>query len=349
MSDYFTLKVKAVVPETADTVTIQLKQPFFKKVKYKAGQFLTIILNIDGKKVRRSYSMSSTPNLEDYLAITVKRLKGGLVSNYLNDKVKEGDSLEFMEAMGHFCVEPAKEKQRHICLIGAGSGITPLMSIAKAILYFEPKSTVSLLYGSRNEQSIIFKNAIDELQTKFDERFQVVHTLSQPFSESWGGFKGRISEASVINFINLTNKKPTENTTYFICGPEGMMSETENALNRLKVPVNAILKESFVPPATTETQPTDITEQEVTVILRNEPVKLNVHTNKTILEAALDYGLDMPYSCQSGVCTACMAKCKSGQVYMSVNDGLSETDKQKGYVLLCTGHPLTADVVVEIE
>ncbi|MCS7004674.1 MAG: ferredoxin--NADP reductase [Cytophagales bacterium] len=350
MSDYFTLKVIKVIPETSDTVTIQLKQPFFKKVKYKAGQFLTILLTIDGKKVRRSYSMSSAPQVEDYLAITVKRVAGGLVSNYLNDKVKEDDSLEFMEPMGNFYIEPDKDKQRHITLLGAGSGITPLMSIAKAVLYAEPKSTVSLLYGSRNEQSIIFKSALDDLKSKFKERFQVVHSLSQPFNEDWNGFKGRISEAHVINFINLVNKKPAENTLYYICGPEGMMREAQNALKRLRVPQNQIFIESFTPhQEETTSQNTEILDQEVSIIHRGETHKIFVPKNKTILEIALEHGLDMPYSCQSGVCTACMAKCRSGKVYMSHNDGLSEADLQKGYVLLCTGHPLTHDVIVEIE
>ena len=175
MGDTISLKVKEVVRETSDSVTVHFKQPLFRKVKYKPGQFLTINFEIDGKKVSRSYSMSSAPNLDNTVAVTVKRVQGGLVSNYVNDKVSAGMSISMMQPVGKFTLEVDKNLQRHIVLFGAGSGITPLMSILKSVLFFEPKSTVSLVYGNRRTDNIIFQKQLQELKQKFGDRFQKLH------------------------------------------------------------------------------------------------------------------------------------------------------------------------------
>ena len=157
MSEYYTLKVKEVTHETKDSVTIHFKQPLFRKVKYKSGQFLTVLVSVDGQKHRRAYSMCSSPSLDSTLAITVKRVEGGVVSNHLNDTVQAGQTLELMQPMGSFILEPNKKLNRHIVLFGGGSGITPLISILKSVLFFEPNSKVSLVYCNRNIDSIIFK------------------------------------------------------------------------------------------------------------------------------------------------------------------------------------------------
>jgi len=189
MSDFFTLKVKEVVKETEDTVTIHFKQPLFKKVKYKPGQFLALLFTINGEKVRRSYSMSSAPNLDNTVAVTVKRVEGGLVSNHINDNVKAGDSIEVMQPLGNFIYQVDNKAKRHVLLFGAGSGITPLMSILKSVLFFEPDSVVSLVYGNRNKSSIIFSQKLEELKKKFGERLNLVHSLTQPDAD-WGGYSG---------------------------------------------------------------------------------------------------------------------------------------------------------------
>ena len=197
MSDYYTLKVKDIIKETDDTVTIQFKQPLFKKVKYISGQFLTVIIPVNGEKLRRSYSMSSAPNLDSHIGVTVKRVENGVVSNYLNDHIKKGDSIEIMKPMGNFTLEPNKQGKRNIILFGGGSGITPLMSILKSALYFEPNSAVSLVYANSDEDCIIFKDQLDALKEKFGERFNLVHVLSQP-KQMWNGHTGRMDEI-IIN------------------------------------------------------------------------------------------------------------------------------------------------------
>ena len=344
MGDYTTLKIKEVVRETADAVTIKFKQPLFKKIKYQPGQFITVILPINGEKVRRSYSMSSTPNLDSHVAVTVKRVEGGLVSNYLNDKVKKGDSIEIMKPMGNFTLSKASGA-RDVVLFGGGSGITPLMSIARQLLFFEAESKVSLVYANRDEDSIIFKAQLEELQQKFGDRLQVVHILENP-KQMWDGYKGRPDIATFSNILNLLST--SERTEYFICGPQGMMDVVKETLQKAKIKDSQINIESFVStagPADTS----EFTARTVTVRINGNEHQFNVPAEKTILDAGLDEGIDLPFSCQSGLCTACMGKCVSGEVKMTSNDALSNDEINEGYRLLCVGHPESDDVVVEID
>lgn len=350
MADRYTLKIKDVVQETPDTKTIHFKQPLFKKVKYKPGQFLTLHLDIDGQKVTRSYSMSSNPDLDSTVAVTVKRVEGGLASNYINDHLQSGNSMQVSQPAGRFTLEANKNLQRHIVLFGAGSGITPLMSILKAVLFFEPQSTVSLVYGNREPGSVIFREQLDGYKQKFGERFNLLYTFTQP-AHDWGGYKGRIDEAMCVNALNLLPGLEADSTEYYLCGPEGMMDNVKAGLKRLKVPSAKIYFESFTSskePAEAMGSDTFETRQ-VKILMDGEEYEITVPPDKSILDTALDEGLDMPFSCQSGLCTACMGRCKSGQVKMVEGDALSDDEVAEGYVLTCVGHPLTDDVVIEIE
>ena len=349
MGNTISLKVKDVVRETSDAVTLHFKQPLFRKVKYKPGQFLTLNLNIDGKKVSRSYSMSSAPNLDNTVAVTVKKVEGGVASNYINNEVKPGDTISMMEPVGNFTLVPDKNLKRHIVLFGAGSGITPLMSILKSVLFFEPASTVSLVYGNRRIDNIIFKEKLQELKNKFGERFNLVYCLTQP-DRSWNGLSGRIDEAVTVNVINMLPKFDETSTEYFLCGPDGMMENVKAGLKRVKVPKDKIHIESFTSSNESEealAQLGDISTAEVTVLLNGEEHKVTVPPDKSILDAALDQGLDMPFSCQSGLCTACRCHVKSGEVKMTESDGLTEEELKEGYVLICVGHPASNDIVIE--
>jgi ring-1,2-phenylacetyl-CoA epoxidase subunit PaaE len=351
-SRYHKLKVTNIIKETPDTISVYLQQPNQSKIAYKPGQFLTLLLPIGGETVRRSYSMSSCPHTDKELCVTVKRVANGKVSNYLNDNLKVGQELEVMEPMGNFALD-LRPVQRHIILIGAGSGITPLMSIAKAVLRMEPTSIVSLLYGNRSQETIIFKNALEEMQQQYSGRFRVIHILSQP-SSGWTGLTGRLSRTVVIKLINELPKLDVYRTDYYVCGPVGMMEEIEQALDILYVPKEKIHKESFVTAADTAPKPVEenngtIKTQVVTLVYEGSEYKVKVEPHQSILDAGLDMDIDLPYSCQSGLCTACRGKCVSGKVVMDEEDGLSEQEMKEGYVLVCVGHPLTSDVVIEIE
>lgn len=352
MSKYFHLTVKEIVRETDDTITIHFWHPPHQAISYKPGQFLTLMPVVDGKKVRRAYSMSSSPNKDASLAVTVKRLPGGTVSNYLIDRLRPGDAMEVMEPMGHFVCEPNPIRGRTLVLFGAGSGITPLMSMLKSVLPVETRTRIVLIYGSRNEDSIIFKQQLAELQTKYADRFEVRHVLSQP--QSWHRESGRINQGKALALLEDLNVD-AQQAEFFVCGPEGLMHEVQGALTVLGVPKERIHKESFAPSQETHGEVVEdedggsLRTQTVTVIYEGAEYKVEVQPHQTILEAALEMDVDLPYSCQAGMCTACMGKCTAGKVQLDEEDGLTDAELKAGFILTCVAHPLTRDVVVEIE
>lgn len=357
MSKYYFLKVKEVEKETEEAATIHFWHPINEVVQYHPGQFLTLLLPFEDKKIRRSYSMSSSPYTDVSLAITIKRVPGGYASNLLLDTLKEGDVLETLEPMGHFFPKQADDQTRQAVFIGAGSGITPLFSILKSILMVEPESEVFLIYGSRKEDTIIFKDKIAALQEKYGERLTVVHTLSQP-EESWQGETGRLNKSHLLKIIEKLPKLDKKEAEYFICGPEDMMEESHRALSILAVPDSKIRKESFV--TATSAKPGEVAVEpeaeddspkthEITLFYEGAEYKVPVRPHETVLEAALNMDIDLPYSCQAGMCTACMGRCTSGKVIMDEMDALSEAEVNEGFILTCVTHPTTDDVVIEVE
>ncbi|MCE7042075.1 ferredoxin--NADP reductase [Dyadobacter sp. CY312] len=355
MSKYLFLKVKEIEKETDEASTIHFWHPLNEVVAYRPGQFLTLLLPQDDKKVRRSYSMSSSPYTDVSLAITIKRVPGGFASNLLLDTIKEGDVLEAMEPAGNFFPKQEDDQTRQVVFIGAGSGITPLFSILKSILMVEQESEVFLLYGSRNEEGIIFNEKINTLKAKYKERFNVVHTLSQA-SDEWEGEKGRLNKTHILKIIEglpALNKKEAE---YFLCGPDDMMEEAHRALAILAVPERQIRKESFL--TATAAQPGEVTMEEeddtlktreITLFYEGTEYKLPVKPHETVLEAALNMDIDLPYSCQAGMCTACLGRCTSGKVHLDEEDALSEAELNEGFILTCVSRPMSDDVVIEVE
>jgi ring-1,2-phenylacetyl-CoA epoxidase subunit PaaE len=353
MSNYYNLKVKEVIKETEDAITIVFEQPK-NKILYKPGQFLTLILSVNGEKLRRSYSLCTAPETDtDVLAVTVKQVINGKASNYLTKNIKKGHSIEVMEPMGTFTADVNPNTSRDIVLIGAGSGITPLMSIVKTVLVKEPLSNVYLIYGNRNESSIIFKSQLNDLKKEHGQRFNIVHVLSQPANKSDYPWE-RLNRSVIIKILESFAALNSSKAEYFICGPEGMMEEARHALDLMKIQKEKIHSESFVasssPVSAGEVvSDSQITTQEVTIVYQGDEYKITVPPQKTILQTALDQNIDLPYSCQSGMCTACMGKCVSGKVKLDESDGLSDKEIQQGYVLLCVGHPVTSDVVIEVD
>ncbi len=351
---HYHLQVKEVIQETPEAITIAFWHPLSEMVKYQSGQFLTLLLTINGEKVRRSYSLCSSPHTDNSPAVTVKRVPGGLVSNWLVDNVKQSDYIEVLEPTGNFKIEADARNARTVVLIGAGSGITPLMSMAKSILKVEADSRVILLYGNRNQSSIIFEAQLAALQAQYGERLTVKHSLSQP-DAGWSGYAGRLNKTQILRLLEDTNDLKPASATYYLCGPDGMMDEARRALEVLGVKEETIHKESFVT-ATTHHPAHEIEEedgslktQQVTVLYEGSEYKIEVQPHQTILEAALEMDIDLPYSCQAGMCTACMGKSISGQVQLDEEDGLTKSELAAGFILTCVAHPLTKDVVIEIE
>lgn len=351
---YHNLLVKQVVKETKDAISIVFEQPP-TKISYKSGQFLTLIATVSGKEVRRAYSLNSSPVTDSDLSVTVKRVEGGLMSNWLPDNIKTGSTVKVMEPMGHFTTEFNKTNKRHLVLFAGGSGITPMMSIIKTTLVEEPESICSLVYANRDIDSIIFKNVFDQLQTTYEGRLHVIHVLDNA-PVNWQGHSGLLNHDMLTKILERVPDWGIAKTTYLMCGPEGMMKNVQTLLEARQIPADKIFKESFVQgtidkdvrkePATLKGD--GPRAHEVTVRYDGQEYKFLVEPNKTILETALDNGIDLPYSCQSGLCTACRGKALSGQVKLDEEEGLSQSERAEGYVLTCVGHPMTDDVVIEI-
>lgn len=352
-NEFYKLKVKEVVKETPEAVTIYFEQPSGKQIEYKPGQFLTFQIHSEGDKLRRAYSLCTSPYIDKDLGVTVKRVPGGKISNYLNQAVKAGDTLEIMEPIGNFTTRFDKESQRHLVFMGGGSGITPLISLIKSALLLEPKTIVSLIYANKDVNSIIFKKELDKLKEQYKKNFNLIYSLDHsPFL--WRGVSGLLNPAKVKDILK---KLPAHNKTeYFICGPEVLMNIYYDTLMSIGVSVDSIHKESFESKSAAEAsnkseeelKEEGIITREVKVVYDGEEYNFIVPPEKSILDAALDLDIDLPYSCQSGLCTACRGKCLSGKVKMVEDEGLSDREKKEGYVLICVGHPMSSDVVIEI-
>ncbi len=347
---YHSLQIKEVVKETADAISIVFVQPE-PKLEYESGQFLTLIVDIDGKSVRRAYSLSSSPYTDENLEVTIKRVEGGLMSNYLIDNVKVGDKMDVMEPMGNFTTAFNGANKRHIVMFGGGSGITPLMSHAKSALTQEPNSIVSLIYANRDIDSIIFKEAFQDLTIKYEGRFRVIHILDNAPLE-WQGPSGLLNHEMLTDLFERIPNWGIGKTSYIMCGPEGMMNNVETLLTQQNIPADKVFKESFVTGTINKDDSLEtadeIQERTVTILYDDEEFEVKVSPDKAILDAALDLEIDLPYSCQSGLCTACRGKCTSGSVKMDEEEGLSKAEIEAGYVLTCVSHPLTDDVKIEI-
>lgn len=348
---YYRLKVKDIIQETHNAISIVFHQPT-PAVEYRAGQFLTLIANINGKEVRRSYSFCSAPGIDKDLAVTVKRVDGGLMSNFLLDNLKIGDELKVMEPMGHFTTEFKAANKRHLIMFAGGSGITPFMSHIKSIMKLEPRSIISLIYANRNIDSIIFKKELEEMQINNRGKFHTIHILEEA-PLTWQGPSGLLNPEMLEEMLERIPDWGLDQTQYLTCGPEGMMHNIETYLRVRGIPGNKLFKESFVAPTIAKPVPRqneeeEIKTREVLVIYDGEEHRFNVEPETTILETALDLDIDLPYSCQSGLCTACRGKLLSGKVKMDEEEGLSDNEREEGYVLTCVGHPLTDDVKIEI-
>lgn len=351
MSKYISLKIKEVIVETDDACTLVFENDF----DYKPGQFLTLITKLNGEEQRRSYSLSSAPYNGEKPSITIKKVTNGLVSSYLVNSVQAGDVLEALLPAGTFTISCNKENARNVILVGAGSGISPLIGILKSVLHEELQSKVYLLYGSRNENSIILYHQLEQLKSQFPERLKIVHAFSQPLHTASQG--GRLNQSQILKILEGFSGVDFSQAECFVCGPEGLMHEAKSAFKLLNIDPNKIHQESFVPAGGVQkpfvamelNSKSKVEKQTVKVIYSGAEYVFEVPADKSILQAALDKKIDLPYSCQSGMCTACMGRCTSGVLKLHDPDGLSENEINNGFMLTCVAQPLSADVVIEID
>lgn len=341
-SRYQSLVVKEVVNVAKDAVNVVFEKP--EKFEYVPGQFITIIQEVEGKKIRRAYSLCTTPYEDENPAVTVKRVEGGAMSNYINDKVKAGDVLETMEPMGLFTTNFDPSNKRQSVFFGGGSGITPLMSILRSMLLKEPESEVALVYGNRSSEFVIFKELLEELSSTYKDRFRLIQILEEGDAD----YNGRPTQEMIKEIC--TSLSCNESSEFYICGPQPMMDIVSEGLGAAGYREDKIMMESFEAGKTSPKEIIDenATESEVTILLDGEEYSITVSKNASILDTALNNEMDMPYSCQSGLCTACRGKCLEGKISIDEAEGLSQDELDEGYVLTCVGKPLTDRVKVEM-
>lgn len=358
------LKVATVRYDTEEAVQIGFKIPLHLKEKFvfDPGQYLTIKATVNDEILRRAYSISS-PIQEEVISVVVKRLTGGKVSNFLNDQIKVGDQFEVMPPGGHFKLSVDKKHQNNYFFFGAGSGITPLMSMIHSILEKEPLSKCYLLYGNRNETSTIFNNKLKRLSLVYQNRLVVEHILSRPLKEKpkgilgnffpavakWKGQVGRINSQMIGSFL----KQHAEDKTiqgYYICGPGPMIETTVNALKTLDIDQSIIHREYFSAPDVDPIKESKAIKVEkafpskVTVNLNGHTHEITIKDDTNIVQALINQNIEPPYSCLSGTCSTCMAKITKGAVDMDVSIGLEDDERAKGYILTCQSHPTTEEV-----
>jgi len=356
---YYKLKISKVTRETHDAVSISFYIPdeIKEQFKYKHGQFLTIKTDLNGELTKRAYSISSSPYYEDDLTVTVKQIDNGFVSTYLNEHIKAGDILEVMQPRGKFTIDLNSDSERYHVLFSAGSGITPIMSILKSILFVEHKSRVLLVNTNRNQDTIIFSNELLELQKKYCDRFILMNILTHPVN-GWEGFKGRINEDIAMKILKDNVVNFNLETHFYLCGPYGLMKEIESTLEQLNVHKNLIHKESYNA-GVDEVQKMEIhipkidkeknMPYDIKIKIYNEIHNLTVEPDESVLIAAMREGHDPPFSCQIGACATCRAKLVSGKVEMDERDALTDEEIEEGYILTCQAHPLTDDVFVDYD
>jgi ring-1,2-phenylacetyl-CoA epoxidase subunit PaaE len=357
MSRFHTVKIKKINKETPDCVTVTLDIPDKLKdvFRYKQGQYLTFKRVENGEDLRRSYSICSSP-LENEWKVAIKKVPDGRFSSFANTTLKVGEELEVMPPAGKFYTELDKDNQKNYVAFAAGSGITPILSIVKTILYTEPKSSVTLIYGNRGRNSIIFKEEIEGLKNKFVERLSVHHVLSREQGDTEISF-GRIDKQKTKLILDKIIS-PEQIDECFICGPEEMVSAVKETLQEAGVDENIIHFELF---STAETKNkverrAGLTKEEhdrkskVIIKLDGSLREMEMsYYGDTVLEAALANGADLPYSCKGGMCSTCRAKLVKGQVEMDVNYSLEPYELKAGYILTCQARPLTEELVVDFD
>jgi len=347
-TQFYKLKIKEVKKETSDTVSISFEIPSDLKDKFtfKPGQYLTLRTTIDGEEVRRAYSLSTSPD-ENEWRVAIKQIKNGKFSTFAQS-LKAGDEIEVMAPTGNFTVNSTEPK--NYVLFAAGSGITPIISIAKYLVKANDANQVTLFYGNKSEDETIYKAELDELANNNDH-IKVVYIYSrQEVNNSL--LKGRIDEEKIEGLYNeyLSNQTINE---IFACGPEEMIFAAKDFFVSKGIDEKHIHFELFntSKPKKEETvdDSVEITSH-VTVIIDDEEFEFDLSSKgKNILQAAQEVDADVPFSCKGGVCCTCKAKVMEGKAKMDLNYSLDPEEVEEGFILTCQAHPLTEKVVVSFD
>jgi len=352
---FYRLRVAEVVPETDEANSIRFDVPEEHKeaFRFKAGQHLSVRADIGGEEVRRNYSLCVAPG-EGQLKVTVKRIAGGVFSNWVGDNLKAGDTLDVMAPHGSFTVEFDPANVHHYVAFAGGSGITPVMSLIKTALSTEPESRFTLFYGNRDSNSVIFLEQLAALKDRYLGRFELYHFLSDEEGDV-DLFNGMLDRETCDEALDHLVNDAKAVDAWFICGPGPMMDAAEAALSDRDVPKDRVHIERFLagrPSAALAAQMAQLQEKaagltlSVTLDGRTRKVEF---TEANILDSAREAGLPAPFACKAGVCATCRARVTKGKVEMAARYGLTDEEVAARYVLTCQSVPVGEGVAVDYD
>ena len=355
---FHSLRVRSMTPDTLDAVIVSFDVPEALRsvFGFTQGQYLTLRTALDGQEMRRSYSICAGVD-DGELRVGVRKVQGGAFSNWIHSSLRPGHMLEVMAPQGRFFVAIDPLAHHHHVAIAGGSGITPILSILKTVLAREPHSRFTLIYSNRTPASTMFKEELDDLKNRYMARLSVHHVFTQERGDS-PLFNGRIDQHKLSAFLR-TLLTPDNIDHVFVCGPFQMNDEAEAALLAAGVPEERIHIERFAiaqkgvgsaDAVAHDTKEGDAETARVVIILDGVSREIEfIKGQPSILDCASAAGLEVPFSCTSGVCGTCRAKLVEGEVRMERNFALDKRDVAAGFVLACQSHPLTDRVVLSFD
>ena len=336
------LTVRERVRETRDAISLVLAHPDGRPMAFLPGMFFTVVVEVDGQEYRRAYSVSSAAQQPDTATITIKRVAHGKVSNWLCEHIQAKDTLRVLGPSGSFTIDPANGAPAHLLLVGAGSGITPLMSIIRTLLAQQPHTRIQLVYGNRRVGDIIFRQALDQLVQQYGERLHVTHVLEQA-PRTWSGETGRLDRSTLGGVLDRMGiiTATLSGMEVFTCGPQPVMEAVAQEMQARGVPVERLHQERF---STSErsTDASPLAPQPVQARLNGQTWSATVQPGQTLLEAGLEAGAPMPYSCTLGGCGRCRVRLNTGTVEMAEPNCLLPTERAQNYALACIAYPCSA-------
>ncbi len=348
MSDFHTLTIKNITRHTSKSVSIEFEIPTGLKDLYSftAGQYITIKTEVEGKEIRRAYSICSEENNAS-LSVVVKEIDNGTFSVMANTKLKTGDRLDVHLPEGNFLLRTHAEAKNTYAAFAAGSGITPIMSMIKTVMTKEPHSNFVLVYGNQTSSETIFLKELIALQAQYPDRLFIELFYSR--SQEDGARFGRI-EKSTANYITKNKYKDISFEAFYLCGPEEMIHTITDTLTGNGISKEKIHFELF----TSSNEEGELGANlegntKISIVVDDEETSFVMDQKKTILDAALEEDINAPYSCQGGICSSCICKITEGSAIMEKNSILTDAELAEGLVLACQAHPTSAVIKVDFD
>jgi ring-1,2-phenylacetyl-CoA epoxidase subunit PaaE len=351
MSQFHTLRVAVINRQTKDTVAVGFEVPatIAETFRFMPGQYLTLRFMINGEDVRRSYSICSAPG-ELPITVAVKEIANGKVSTHINRDLKVGDTVDVMPPQGGFVLETSAVAKKYVG-IAAGSGITPILSMIRAVAKNEPQSSFELVYANKDENNIIFKN---ELAALASDRIKTTYIYSR---QSTGNAltEGRLDEHKIRQLV--TQLQLADADSFYLCGPEELIFNAKKGIESVGVSGEKVKYELFTTPVkfVIESQAAPVAsnfkgQAKVTVIYDDDEIEFSLHSDgDSILDTAIKNGIDAPFSCKGAVCCTCKAKVIEGSARMDANYALTDKEVEQGFILTCTSHPTSERVVINYD